>query len=389
MLSIWLKHKMNMARDTLIGARRRVKWAWALVLLAAAGCSEQVVERAETRPLVRVGVARQGVTFVDSLRVQGSVRAKDAAVVSARIPGTLDAVFVDEGARVRKGDALFQVDRQNLENAVRAAKDDLAMAKAKLAQADVTVGKAKLDADRMARLFEGGAVTKDALEKAQVAAKSAMAAFEAAQAMATKAETGLAVSEKNLSDSCVRAPYDAIVTRKHRNVGDYVGPGMCVFEVENPSVYEITFSLNAAHFARVKLGETTVRLTRPLAGVRDIVLTYRAPTVSAVTRTFEVRAQLPRTEDVAAGMLLDGEIVFASHTGQGVPSSAVADRGGSEAVFAVENGKAVRIAVEAGMETGGWREIVRPALGPEKKVILEGMLLVNEGDEVRTQDVSL
>ena len=243
---------------------------WGCVLaLAVAGCSEQVVERAETRPLVRVGTARQGVTFVDALRVQGTVRAKDAAGVSARIPGTLDAVFADEGDRVKKGSALFQVDRQNLENAVRAAKDDLAMAKAKLAQAEVTVGKAKMDAERMERLFAGSAVTKDALEKAQVAAKSAAAALEAAQATVTKAETGLAVAEKNLSDSCVRAPYDAIVTRKHRNVGDYVGPGVCVFSVENPSVYEVSFSLNAAHFARVKPGKTTVRLAQPLAGKPD------------------------------------------------------------------------------------------------------------------------
>ena len=372
-----------------LAVRRWVKLGGMLALAAATGCSEQVVERAETRPLVRVGAARQGVTFVDALRVQGSVRAKDAAGVSARIPGTLDAVFVDEGARVKKGDALFQVDRQNLENAVRAAKDDLAMAKAKLSQAEATVGKARLDADRMARLFEGAAVTKDVLEKAQVASKSASAAFEAAQATVTKAETGLAVAEKNLSDSCARAPYDAVVTRKHKNVGDYVGPGVRVFDVENPSVYEISFSLNAAHFARVKPGETVVRLAKPLAGTRDLAITYRAPTVSAVTRTFEVRAQLPRTDDVAAGMLLDGEIVFALHTGQGVPSSAVADRGGSDAVFAVVDGKAVRIAVETGLETDGWREIVRPALGPEKKIILEGMLLVNEGDEVRTQDVSL
>jgi RND family efflux transporter MFP subunit len=263
------------------------------------------------------------------------------------------------------------------------------MAKAKLAQAEVTVGKAKMDAERMERLFAGAAVTKDALEKAQVAAKSAAAALEAAQATVTKAETGLAVSEKNLSDSCVRAPYDAIVIRKHRNVGDYVGPGVCVFQVENPSVYEVSFSLNAAHFARVKPGKTNVRLAQPLAGKRDLPITYRAPTVNAVTRTFEVRAQLPRTEDVAAGMLLDGEIVFASHTGQGVPASAVADRGGSDAVFTVVDGKAVRIAVETGLETDGWREIVRPALGPENKIILEGMLLVNEGDEVRTKDDSL
>jgi RND family efflux transporter MFP subunit len=386
---------MEEVREKILAAMRTlavgrwVKWCGLLVLTAVVGCSEKAPQRAETRPLVRVGAARQGVTFVDALRVQGTVRAKDAAGVSARIPGTIDAVFVDEGARVKKGDALFQVDRQNLENAVRAAKDDLAMAKAKLAQSEVTVGKAKMDAERMERLFAGAAVTKDALEKAQVAAKSAAAALEAAQATVTKAETGLAVSEKNLSDSCVRAPYDAIVTRKHRNVGDYVGPGVCVFSVENPSVYEVSFSLNAAHFVRVKLDKTVVRLAQPLAGKRDLPITYRAPTVNAVTRTFEVRAQLPRTEDVAAGMLLDGEIVFASHTGQGVPSSAVADRGGSDAVFTVVDGKAVRIAVETGLETDGWREIVRPVLGPEKKIILEGMLLVNEGDGVRTKDVSL
>jgi len=369
--------------------RRWMNWLCALALAAAAGCSEKAPDRRETRPLVRVGAARQGVTFVDALRVQGAVRAKDAAGVSARIPGTIDAVFVDEGARVKKGDALFQVDRQNLENAVRAARDDLAMAKANLAQAEATVGKAGLDAERMARLFEGAAVTKDALERAQVAAKSAAAALEAAQATVAKAETGLAVSEKNLSDSCARAPYDAVVTRRHQNVGDYVGPGRRVFDVENPSVYEISFSLSSAHFARVKPGETVVRLAKPLAGVRDLAITYRAPTVDAVTRTFEVRAQLPRAEDVAAGMLLDGEIVFASHTGQGVPASAVADRGGSDAVFAVVDGRAMRIAVEAGLETDGWREIVSPALGPDKKIILEGMLLVNEGDEVRTRDVSL
>ena len=79
---------------------RWINWGCVLVLVAA-GCSEQVVERPETRPLVRVGAARQGVTFVDALRVQGAVRAKDAAGVSARIPGTLDAVFVDFKSSIR------------------------------------------------------------------------------------------------------------------------------------------------------------------------------------------------------------------------------------------------------------------------------------------------
>jgi len=353
------------------------------------GCSKEQPEKLDTRLLVRVGAVKRNVTFVDALRVQGSVRAKDTTAVSARVPGTIDALLVEEGASVKKGTPLFQVDRVNLENAVRAAKDDLAMAQAKVEQAKVSSEKATLDAERLARLFAGAAVTKDMLEKAEVGAKSAVAALEAATAVRTKAETGLAVAEKNLADSCVTAPFDAVVTRKYKSAGDYVGPGAKVFDLENPAAYEICVTLNAAHYSRVRTGETRLRLAKPVGEIRDLTITYKAPTVSPLTRTFEIRALMPRTDEVAAGMLLDGEIVFAERKGQGLPASAVADRGGSDAVFTVADGKAARLAVEAGLETDGWREIVKPALDDETKVIYEGMLLVNEGDEVRTQDVSL
>jgi len=336
---------------------------------------------------VRVGKVKRDVPFADALHVQGAVRAKDTTSVSARVPGTIDALLVEEGARVAKGTALFQVDRVNLENAVRAAKDDLAMAQAKVAQAKVASEKAALDAERLARLLAGAAVTKDMFEKADVGAKSAAAALEAATALRTKAETGLAVAEKNLADSRVTAPFDAVVTRKYKNAGDYVGPGVRVFDLESPFVYEVCVSLNAAHYARVKTGETRLRLARPVTN--DLVVSYKSPTVSSLTRTFEVRAPLPRTDDVAAGMLLDGEILFAERTGQALPSSAVARRGGGDCVFTVADGKVVRLAVEAGLEADGWREILKPDLADDVKVIAEGMLLVNEGDEVRTQDVSL
>lgn len=362
-----------------------------LILTAAVlvGCVDRKSPTADARPLVRVGAVKRNVAFADALRVQGSVRAKDTTAVSARVPGTIDALFVEEGAHVAKGAPLFQVDRVNLENAVRAAKDDLVMAQAKIAQAKVESEKATLDAGRLARLLAGAAVTKDMFEKAEVVAKSAAAALEAAQALCTKAETGLAVAEKNLADSCVTAPFDAVVTLKCKNTGDYVGPGARVFDLESPAAYELCVSLNAAHYARVRTGETRLRLTKPIGTVRDLTVVYKAPTVSSLTRTFEVRALLPRTEAVAAGMLLAGEILFAERTGSALPASAVAERGGSEAVFTVVDGKVQRLTVETGLETDGWREIVSPALGDDVKVIVEGMLLVNEGDEVRTTDVSL
>lgn len=345
------------------------------------GCTEKAVEKIDTRPLVRVCVVTNGVSFADALAVQGTVRAKDVAKVAARLPGTIDEICVEEGAAVRQGEVLFKVDQVNLANAVRAAEDDLAMAKARLAQSEAAEAKAKLDLGRMTRLLAEKAVTRDAFEKTEVAAKSHAAAFDAAKAMVTKATTGLSVARKNLSDSEVRAPFDAIVTKKSKNAGDYAAPGATVFELENPATYELCLSLNSAHYAQVSIGRTEIEIDA-IPPPSRFAVTYKAPAVDPLTRTFEVRAVVPKSSAIAAGMILDGRIVFARREGQAVPATAVADRGG-ECVFAVRDGRAVRVPVEAGLSADGFRELVAPTLSPTERIIAEGQLLVNEGAEVR------
>ena len=74
---------------------------------------------------------------------------------------------------VEAGAALFDVDRVNLENAVRAAEDDIRLATAALAQAEAADGKAGADLARMERLVKAGAVTVDSAEKAQLGGKTA------------------------------------------------------------------------------------------------------------------------------------------------------------------------------------------------------------------------
>jgi len=364
---------------------------YVLLLTLLLGCTEKQIERVDTRPLVRVGAVTNGVEFADTLRVQGTVRTRNSAKVAARVPGTVDALLVEEGAFVKAGTPMFRVDQVNLANAVRAAKDDLAMAKAKLAQAEATDAKAALDLTRMGRLLKDGAVTRDVFEKSEVAAKSYGAALAAAKATLAKAETGLAVAEKNLADSEVRAPFDGIVTRKHVNAGDFVGAGKAVFGMDDPSVYEICISLNAALYGRVIVGKTEVEVAgcgrKP--ETQKLLVSYKSPSVNPVTRTFEIRAVVPKSDALAAGMICDCDVVFARRRSQAVPATAVALRGGSDAVFRVVGGKAVRMAVKAGVTAGGLREIVSPTIAPDDAIIVEGMLLVNEGDEVRVQDVSL
>ena len=356
--------------------------------LLLCGCSREAAVTIDSRPLVRVGTVVRGIPFADTLSVQGTVRTKNAATISARMPGAIDEILVEEGDRVQKGTVLFRVDQVNLFNAVRAAEDDLRLARAKLVQVEVQGEKAHLDAARMKRLFESRAVTKDQWERADVAEKTAVAAQDAAKAAVTKAETGLSVARKNFSDSAVCAPFDGIVTHKYKDMGDYVGPGVPVFGMDDPETYEVAISLNAERYARVVEGATEVVLPSTNGTPLVAKVSYKSPRVNPATRTFEIRAVIAKTDALAPGMIADCQVVFARRQSQAVPVTAIALRGGTDALFKVVEGKVVRVPVEAGLTQGGLREVRSPELSDEDAIIVEGMLLVNEGDEVRVSHVS-
>lgn len=309
-------------------------------------------------PLVTVCRVRRGVVFEDTAFAQGTVRTKESATIAARVPGTIDELLVAEGTTVKKGDALFRVDRANLENAVKLA--------------EIADRKAALDFRRMTRLVAEGAVTRDAFEKAEVQAKSAA--------------LQLAVARKNLADSEVCAPFDGVITEKRRDMGDFVSPGAPVLRMDNTSAYEIRFALNASDYGKVKVGETRVRLAAAGAPADGFPVAYKAPSVNPATRTFEIRIAVPKTDDLAPGMIRDATVVFARTTSDALPAAAVNPLNGTNCVAVVRGGRLAVLPVAAGVEQNGMRAV--RGVPPDADVVAAAMLLFNEGDEVRTRHVS-
>lgn len=309
-------------------------------------------------PLVTVCRVRRGVVFEDTAFAQGTVRTKESATIAARVPGTIDELLVAEGATVKKGDALFRVDRANLENAVKLA--------------EIADRKAALDFRRMTRLVAEGAVTRDAFEKAEVQAKSAA--------------LQLAVARKNLADSEACAPFDGVITEKRRDMGDFVSPGAPVLKMDNTSAYEIRFALNASDYGKVKVGETRVRLAAAGAPADGFPVAYKAPSVNPATRTFEIRIAVPKTDDLAPGMIRDATVVFARTTSDALPAAAVNPLNGTNCVAVVRGGRLAVLPVAAGVEQDGMRAV--RGVPPDADVVAAAMLLFNEGDEVRTRHVS-
>lgn len=357
------------------------------------GCGEEQAQVArDTRAKVRVCKLSEGIAFQDADRVQGSVRTKVSVAIASRMAGTVDAVLADEGDTVKAGQPLFQVDKVNLENRVLIAQDDLTMAQALLEEAKAAQleaqaanDKARIDLDRYSALYEKAAVTKDTAEKASLqmassdaALQRAKAAVATAEARITQAKTALLIAQKNLRDSQGCAPFDGVLTSKLHDPGDFVSAGTPIFTMDDPKIYEVCFSLNAVRYADTKVGETKVQIV----GGPLLTVTYKAPTVHPVARTFEVRATIERTADIAPGMIRDADIIFSAKQGAALPTAAVGLRGGKFVAFVVKAGEVAEIPVERGMTTPDFVEVRNAQDFAGLEIVKEGMLLLNVGDQV-------
>jgi multidrug efflux system membrane fusion protein len=141
----------------------------------------------------------------------GRLEAVDSVDIHPRVSGFVDGVRFQQGARVRKGEVLFQIDPRPYQAEVDryAAELERARAKATLAAAN---------ADRGQRLMEQNAVAQSELERLQAEAKSAAADVGAAQAALRNAQL-------NLSFTRVVSPIDGRVSRAEITKGNLVSTG--------------------------------------------------------------------------------------------------------------------------------------------------------------------
>src|SRR6516162_6306133 len=133
-----------------MGAQSKVK-AGILVLaagsLAAAGCAQKHPQAAETPPPV-VLVSRPLEREVTDFQVfTARTQAVQSVDVKARVSGYLTKILVKDGADVKEGDILFQIDDRPYKAAMDQAKATLNHAKASLDVAKAVLVKAQAEYD--------------------------------------------------------------------------------------------------------------------------------------------------------------------------------------------------------------------------------------------------
>lgn len=318
-------------------------------------------------------------------RLGGRTVAYESSEVRPQVSGIVQKRLFTEGALVRAGQPLFQIDP----SLYRAAVDQ---AQANLQSARASAEAASAKAERYRPLAAMQAVAQQDYTDALAAARQARAAVAQNQA-------ALETARINLRFTTVPAPITGRIGRSLFTVGALVGASqtgpLAVIQRLDPinvdmqqSSAELVAMKNALARGGVSAGSAAVRLKLedgsdyPYPGT----VQFSEVTVNEATGTVTLRARFPNPQ----GLLLPGMFVqsmFEQSVEQGaylVPQAALArDVNGEAFVFVVGPGnKAVRRTVKAD-RTQGVNWVVTAGLSPGDRVISQGTGSLKPGMPVR------
>jgi HlyD family secretion protein len=221
----------------------------------------------------------------------GTVEATEADL-GFQVPGRIERIAVREGDSVATGQELAWLDRIELQARRQAAEaqaeaaramlaelergfraEEIAQGRAALRAAEQRVSDATRDLERARRLFDGGAVSQQMLDRAETAYELAMADLESVQealqiletgprqeriaaqrAALAQAEATVAQIDATLDFAVVRAPFDGLITVRHREPGETVTAGTPVLTLMNPDDRWVRIYVRADEVGRINIG---------------------------------------------------------------------------------------------------------------------------------------
>lgn len=189
-----------------------------------------------------------------SSEIWGQVEASETDMIS-KIPGYVDEMYFKEGQRVSKGQILAHIDARQLLAKEAEVNSQANAARAQAAQAKAAMDMALLDKERISKLYEANAVSKQMYDGANTKYQVALETYNQAVAGIKAYEHGVAQVAANIDDTYIKAPVDGIIATKYVNTGAMVSTGMPIYSIQNPSDNWINFKVPETLLHKFKLGQ--------------------------------------------------------------------------------------------------------------------------------------
>ncbi len=214
--------------------------------------------------------------------------------ISSIVPGRIISIKVENNARVQKGDVLFSVDPKSYQLRLKQAQAELRAAESELAQGQRNIDTAQSNADvaqkqierarnnadlakqtldRLEPLLSKGFVTAQQVDQAKTAYSDALVSLDQAlkqsqgassiigtldtrQAQVDTARALVALAQRDLDNTTIRAPFDGLVVGLTTGVGEFIISGQTVFSMIDTANWEAVAYFRETELPAIRIGDS-------------------------------------------------------------------------------------------------------------------------------------
>ncbi|WP_026375924.1 efflux RND transporter periplasmic adaptor subunit [Aestuariibacter salexigens] len=331
----------------------------ALILWLASGSEHNIPSNPRTTSSTAVALAKVQATRMAAQPVSrevtlyGRTEPDRTATLRAEVQGQIQKILVDEGVAVRQGQALFEIDKNDLAKRIESAQ-------ALLAQRQIELQGARQ------------------LDKQGLQSQSALAAAQANLQMAQAQLTSLQLA---LENTTVTAPFDGVLEQRFVEVGDLVREGDRIASVVDLDPLVIRAEVTENHVYQVTKGQQAIG--RLVSGdMLQGTVRYVSKVSQPGTNTFALEVAVANTDTrYVAGISTELSIPLEQTMAVKItPSVMSLDEQGNLGVKVVRNEQVhfVPIDIVKSDREGVWLA----GLGEQADVITLGHGYVRHGDRV-------
>lgn len=190
--------------------------------LSLVACKKEAPKQDDPKPYPVVNVEAKNIVGYQTFpaTIQGRVNND----VRAKIQGYITKVLVDEGQYVTKGQPLFRLETNILNENAAASKAGINAAESNIAAAQAAVNAANVEVNKLKPLVQKNIISNIQLQTAQANLAQAQAQLKQAQAAKSQAVANYKGVEANIEYSIIRAPISGVIGKLPLKVGSLVGP---------------------------------------------------------------------------------------------------------------------------------------------------------------------
>ena len=278
--------------------------------------------------------------------LMGLIYSKSSPSLAVEVSGRVVKIIADVGDEVKAGDILAKIDSEkyNLQ---------FSQAKAEIARLSALLVNKELDLQRAEKLFKDNLVSEEMMDRAK-------ADFNALKEQMNAADAQLRNANRLIEETNIKAPIESEVAIKHIDAGDYVQPGMVVYELVDTKNLKVDLSFPEYLSPKLKKG-LEVRITSPtnpdeivISKIKDI-----KPNIDSRNKSLTTIIDFENPGTWLPGASSRATVVFSKFENAiVVPQISVVRRSIGEVIYVVKGDSVKETLVKTGLRKEGYIQIL-------------------------------